>query len=126
MAARSRDADRTVGGMVLAVLGAILAVHTLWRLSASGPGDIVVFLLGTVPGLLLALLLLTVGLWMIESGPPGSYARRLLAWAVTSGLFGALSASLFVIDPRGAVVTVRLQRVEREGGMAEDWLAQAG
>jgi len=68
MAARSRDADRTVGGMVLAVLGAILAVHTLWR----------------------------------------------------------LSASLFVIDPRGAVVTVRLQRAEREGGTVEDWLAQAG
>jgi PAS domain S-box-containing protein len=98
--------DQTVAGTVLLVLGGILAVFTGWQLFSAEIAGLVSLLVGIVPGFLLAFLLGMVGLWLLREGPTGGYARRLLAWAVASGTFGAISASLVVIyeTNRGAVV----------------------
>ena len=53
----SLDVDRTVAGMVLGALGVLLAVYNLWQLTTDGPAGLVGYLVGAVPGFLLALLL---------------------------------------------------------------------
>jgi len=97
MAVTGEDADRTVAGVVFIALGLILGLFTLWQLLASGVPGVVSLLVGAVPGLLLAVLLAVVGIWLLDNGPTGTHARRLLVWALASGTFGTLSASLFVL-----------------------------
>jgi PAS domain S-box-containing protein len=106
MSVTGEKRDRTMPGLVFVALGASLALFTLWQLLVSGVPGGVILLVGVVPGLLLAGLLVAVGLWLLDDGPTGARARRLLAWSLASGTFGALSASLFVLYEmnRGAVV----------------------
>ena len=106
MAVTGEDVDRTVPGLVFLALGLALGLFALWQLLATGVPGVVSVVVGVVPGLLLALLLAAVGVWLLGDGPPGRHDRRLLAWALASGTFGALSAALFVLyeTNRGAVV----------------------
>ena len=106
MALTGEDIDRTVTGMVFTALGLILGVFTGWQLLSAGVPGMVSLLVGVVPGFLLALVLTVVGVYLLGDGPTGEHARRLLAWALASGSFGALSAGLFVLyeTNRGVVI----------------------
>ncbi len=106
MEGSGEDIDRTITGAVLFVLGGILAVFTGWQLLAAEIAGVVSLVVGVLPGFGLAALLAAGGLWLLREGPTGEYARRLLAWALASGSFGAISAGLFVVyeTNRGVVI----------------------
>jgi PAS domain S-box-containing protein len=88
--------ERTAAGAVFVVLGVLLGTFAVWHLATTRVSGTVELAVGILPSFLLAAILLTVAVWVVRGGATGQYARRLVAWAVASGLFGAISASLFV------------------------------
>lgn len=121
MSETDRHPDRRAGGIALVAGGGLLAAFVASHLLATGVGPVANLLLGVFPGLLLAGLLAVVGVWLFRHGPTGRQARRLLGWAVVSGLVGVASTGLFVFyeGSRGAtLVDVRLAIANTAAGFA--------